>query len=77
MKNKKVQGALQQAKTGKCPDLTSDAAADRLPLRDPGTGKPLRVEKGKKGTYLLRPSAAPAAMVLGKYYPLSYTVKCR
>ena len=69
--------SLQKAKTGKCPDLTNAAAAQKLPLRDPGTGQPLRVEKGKKGTVLLRPSAAPADRVLGKYYTLSYTVRCR
>ena len=69
--------ALQRAKTGKCPDLTSEASSDTLPLRDPGTGKPLRVEKGKKGVYLLRPSDAPADRALGKYYDKSYELSCR
>ena len=70
--------AAQKAKTGKCPDLTSEAASDALPLRDPGTGKPLRVEAGKKkGTFVLRPADAPADKVLGKYYGLSYELKCR
>ncbi len=68
--------AAERARARKCPDLTGEAAAARLPLEDPATGQPLRATGGKAGAVTLQPSAATGG-VLGKYHKLSYVLTCK